>query len=262
MSEAESIYKLLQDNDPDINAALVKQLQADHDLRDAVWELAEQEDQWPPTLLDLLLMEDSADLIGRFAQCQDLETGMCLLPLLDNPRRDCIKECKEALDGLAVHAKNLESAIDVAHLLTSEFGFSGDRIDYHDPRNSYLPDVLQRRCGIPIVLTAMWMLICRRIDINANAIAVPGHVYGSYNDLYIDLYDGARLISENELHLHFQGYPEEAIIEFLLPATDRILLQRMARNLVNSYHQRGDSLRAAIALRLCASKPSSNEFTL
>ncbi len=259
MSEAESVFKLLQDNDPSINSVIARQLQADKDLREAVCHIANERALWPQTLIDVNLLEDSSDVIARFAQCQDLETGMCLLPLLDNPGRECLEECRQALDGIAARGENLESAFDLAHLLTSEFGFSGNSNDYHDPRNSYLPDVLQRRVGLPIILTAIWLLICRRRHCEAHAIAVPGHVYGSYNNIYIDLYDGARLISDNELHLHFQGYPDEAIAVFLEPASDRVLLQRMARNLVNSYHKNGDSLRAAVALRLCASKPSSSE---
>lgn len=261
MSQAESVFKLLQDEDPDTNAVIAQQLQQDFELRDAVLSLAEENDQWPRILLDLMLMEDSADLISRYAQCDDLETGMCLLPKLDHPRRECLAECRSALDGLAEQAGNLESAIDIAYLLTTAFGFSGDHLNYHDPRNSFLPDVLERRCGLPIVLTAMWILICRRLDRDAAAIAVPGHVYGTCNELYIDLFDDARLISDSELNLHFQGYPDEAVKSFLEPASDRNLLQRMARNLVNSYHQRGDSLRAAIALRLCASKPGTSDFS-
>lgn len=260
MENAEAILKLLLDEDPEINAVIAKQLQANRELHDAVCELADRNDQWPRALIDIALIDDSSDLIKQFAACTDLEEGMCLLPLLDNPKRNCKTQSHDSLTAIAERCGNLNSAFDIAHLLCSEYGFSGDRIDYYDPRNSYLPDVLQRRVGLPIVLTALWLIICRRRNVEAYAVAVPGHVYGACNGLYIDLYDGARLISDNELHLHFQGYPEEAIQSFLEPATDRSLLQRMARNLVNSYHRLGDNMRAAVALRLCASKPTDNEY--
>ena len=260
MADAEAVYKLLLDDDPDTNAVIAKQLQANRELHQAVCALAAHHDQWPQALIDIALLDDSADFIAQFATCTDLEGGMCLLPLLDNPKRNDQEQSRIALNAIAQRSANLDSAFDIAHLLCSEYGFSGDRIDYYDPRNSYLPDVLQRRVGLPIVLTALWLIICRRRKIDAYAVAVPGHVYGACNGLYIDLYDGARLISDNELHLHFQGYPDEAILSFLEPATDRALLQRMARNLVNSYHRRGDNMRAAVALRLCASKPSDTDY--
>ena len=47
-------------------------------------------------------------------------------------------------------------ALELAHYLYERQGFAGNESDYYDPRNSLLPDVLERRMGIPITLALVY----------------------------------------------------------------------------------------------------------
>ncbi|NRA39872.1 MAG: hypothetical protein HRU15_17150, partial [Planctomycetes bacterium] len=104
MHNAESFYKLLLDSDEQTHQEFVSALVADHQLREAIWQIANIKKNWPPALLDSSLAEDANDLIQQFSNCQDLELGMCLLPLIGNSRRDCREQCGDSLDGLSEYA--------------------------------------------------------------------------------------------------------------------------------------------------------------
>src|SRR5439155_20418250 len=70
------------------------------------------------------------------------------------------------------------AASQIAHLnrlLFEEMGFRGNREEYYDPRNSFLNDVLDRRVGIPITLSAVYLEVGRRIGCRLAGVAFPGH---------------------------------------------------------------------------------------
>lgn len=60
-------------------------------------------------------------------------------------------------------------------VLVEEEHFGGNTDDYYDPRNSFLNDVLERRVGIPISLSVIWIEVARRAGIAAEGINLPGH---------------------------------------------------------------------------------------
>ena len=49
-------------------------------------------------------------------------------------------------------------------VLFEEEGLRGNRDDYYDPRNSFLNDVLDRKLGIPITLSVVYMEVARRVS--------------------------------------------------------------------------------------------------
>src|SRR5262245_22298625 len=59
--------------------------------------------------------------------------------------------------------------------LFHELGFRGNTQDYYDPRNSYLNQVLDRRTGIPISLSAVAMIVGKRAGISVVGVGLPGH---------------------------------------------------------------------------------------
>jgi regulator of sirC expression with transglutaminase-like and TPR domain len=76
-------------------------------------------------------------------------------------------------DDLA-EAAPTEPADLARHLFVAE-GFAGNRVDYGDPRNSYLDDVLARRLGIPITLSVVMMEVGRRVGVTVDGVGMPGH---------------------------------------------------------------------------------------
>jgi regulator of sirC expression with transglutaminase-like and TPR domain len=63
----------------------------------------------------------------------------------------------------------------LASVLAEELGFAGDEDDYYDPRNVLLGPLLERRKGMPILLSVLWMEVGRRAGIPVAGIGLPGH---------------------------------------------------------------------------------------
>jgi regulator of sirC expression with transglutaminase-like and TPR domain len=145
-------------------------------------------------------------------------------------------------------------------------GFSGNETDYYDPKNSLLPDVLERRLGIPISLAVVYVEIARRCGISARGVGFPGHflvrvdVAGS-EPVFVDPFFGGRALDRPALQrlLRRSNAPERSVTDDLLePAGSRSILTRMLVNLKWIYATRGDLARALLALdRLVSLTPDS-----
>ena len=89
----------------------------------------------------------------------------------------------------------------LSHFLFEQKGFQGNRDEYSDPRNSFLNDVLDRRKGIPITLSVIYLEVGRRLGLNLYGISFPTHflvkAVDERGELMIDpFYDGAILTLE------------------------------------------------------------------
>ena len=77
------------------------------------------------------------------------------------------------LDTLAARAQVIigrdRSAIEALNgmnqILFVEEGFRGNSEDYYDPRNSFLNEVLDRKLGIPISMSVLYMEVARRLGL-------------------------------------------------------------------------------------------------
>jgi len=260
----EALLTLLDDPDPQVRSTLHAQLARDRDLLDATWRAAvARGSEFPAGLIEVVLATDAEELVDAFAAVEDLAGGIWVLPLLHQPRRDWRTSGAAAIQGLATRAQALPGRLDggrLARFLGEDLGFSGDTVDYHDPRNSFLPCVLERRCGLPIAVTALWLLVARMCHLDCEAIAAPGHVVGRWRRSgdggsggshdewhYVDCFAGGVPITLAELEARSNAMGEVSILPYLSAASDRALLRRMARNLVHAYAKRGDRVRATIA---------------
>ncbi|MBE0613888.1 MAG: tetratricopeptide repeat protein [Burkholderiales bacterium] len=131
--------------------------------------------------------------------------------------------------------------------LFDELGFRGDVRDYYDPRNSYLNEVLERRTGIPITLSILYMEVGRRLGLRFQGVSFPGHflvklpVSGGH--LVLDPFCGGEAQSESELRARLaRVVPEHnanklPLSQFLHAATPRQIVARVLRNLKGIYLQ-------------------------
>ena len=90
----------------------------------------------------------------------------------------------------------------IEHLNTYLFierGFRGNMQDYYDPRNSFLNDVLDRKMGIPITISVVYMEVGRRVGMPLQGVGMPGHFIVKYvcpeADIYIDPFNNGRVLS-------------------------------------------------------------------
>ncbi|HWO94726.1 MAG TPA: transglutaminase-like domain-containing protein [Dehalococcoidia bacterium] len=121
--------------------------------------------------------------------------------------------------------------------LFEEIGFRGNTEEYYDPRNSYLNDVLDRRVGIPITVSLIYMEVARRLGIELQGVAMPGHFLVKYarreGQVVIDPFHTGAVLSAKDLReriLAAGGKPEEASL-YLAAATKRQIITRMLHNL-------------------------------
>jgi regulator of sirC expression with transglutaminase-like and TPR domain len=136
------------------------------------------------------------------------------------------------------------------HYLFDELGFHGNVQDYYDPRNSYLNEVIERKTGIPITLSILYMELGRRIGVSMQGVAFPGHflvkLRVTRGQLVLDPFAGGEPQSEAALRKRLaQTLPpghggEHALDRHLDPASPRQIIARVLRNLKAIHSGRAD----------------------
>ncbi|MCS7039971.1 MAG: tetratricopeptide repeat protein [Anaerolineae bacterium] len=126
--------------------------------------------------------------------------------------------------------------------LSGEIGFIGNSADYYDPRNSYLNEVLDRRLGIPITLSLVYMAVAERLGLRAHGIGLPGHflvgVEAGAHIILVDPYHGGirRSLAECAgLVAQTTGYRGPFQTAWLQPMEPSRIMARILHNLVNAY---------------------------
>ena len=139
--------------------------------------------------------------------------------------------------------------------LFHDMGFRGNVQNYHDPRNSYLNQVLDRRTGIPITLSAVAMVVGNRAGLDVSGVGLPGHFVARAADggrevLFDPFHGGRRLTAEQCGYLVTQvtGTPFEVTPEHLWPISLGMTVLRMLTNLKVVFLRRGDYPRAVRVL--------------
>lgn len=155
-----------------------------------------------------------------------------------------------ALDALASGVGTARDPVEqiarlVQHLFV-DLGFRGDDQDYDHPRNSCLDQVIERRRGLPIVLSVMTMEVGRRIGLPLLGVGYPGHfLVGTTTTppLFLDPFDGGRIRRSAELladlGLRLGREPTRSDVAAALGATPpRDILLRMSTNLLQTWLRR------------------------
>jgi len=145
-----------------------------------------------------------------------------------------------------------EGVVELNQFLFDELGFHGNARDYYDPRNSYLNEVLDRRMGIPLTLSVLYLEVGRRIGLALEGVSFPGHflvrlpLRGSM--LVLDPFSGGEPQSETDLRARLRRVvpagttgpvplEELPLEQFLEPAGKRQILARLLRNLKGIYRE-------------------------
>ncbi len=139
--------------------------------------------------------------------------------------------------------------------LFHELGFVGNRGDYYDPRNSYLNEVLDRRTGIPLTLSIVYMEVGRRCGLRVEGVGFPGHflckVHLVGGELVVDPFHRGLLLGLDELKRRLAAAVGDQVkfdARVLRAAKPREILVRMLQNLRSVYQERNDMPRALSAV--------------
>lgn len=192
---------------------------------------------------------------------ENLARGALLIALEDYPRIS-IDEYLTRLDDLAQRVMTRGSAAEPAvfrlgHLHAEMFdgdGYRGDSDHYYDPRNAYLNEVIERRVGIPITLSVIFLHVATRIGLKAAGVGLPGHyivkVQFELNELYVDPFHGGATLTLTEIRdllAQMTGGRGKLASEHLRAWSGRETLLRILANLQRMWMGAGDEKRAASA---------------
>ncbi|HEX6961573.1 MAG TPA: transglutaminase-like domain-containing protein [Lacipirellula sp.] len=133
----------------------------------------------------------------------------------------------------------------LAHLhdvLFDVLGFCGNTEDYYHPANSYLPEVLRTRRGLPITLTLVYRRVADGLGVVVHGVNAPGHFLaevderhtGEGRSMYVDPFFGGGLLSEAEVFERISqaaGRKVEPAAMHLRRASPQQWLSRMLHNL-------------------------------
>jgi regulator of sirC expression with transglutaminase-like and TPR domain len=177
---------------------------------------------------------------------------------------------REAEPVLRAAKGTVEKIQSLSEFLFTRKGFEGNRDQYGDPRNSFLNEVLERRLGIPISLSVLYIEVGRRLGLNLHGVSFPTHflvkAVDNYRELIIDPFNHGAILDRDEIRARLQQIyqqPVDVRPEMLKPVSTRHILVRMLRNLKNIYAHGADWQRVLAVLdRILTLDPRSLEELL
>src|SRR5262249_2260705 len=199
-----------------------------------------------------------ADIVALDDEAIDLATAALLIATDEYPGLD-VQRYIDDLDQMAGRAREAASGLveradillAINSILFVEYGYSGNRQNYYDPRNSYLNQVIDRRTGIPITLSIIYMAVADRLGLRLAGVGMPGHFLvkheGPSGDLFLDPFNGGSFIDAAgcaRLVADISGGQLELRAEHLSAVGKKQILTRGLANLLGIYSQGNDYDRA------------------
>jgi regulator of sirC expression with transglutaminase-like and TPR domain len=204
-------------------------------------------------------LEPFAQLIARDDSRIDLARACLLIAQDAYPGLDVDRYMGE-IERMAIRLRGRlpqtggaeERVVALNQFLYGDLGYWGNTDDYYDPRNSYLNEVIDRKTGIPITLSILYMELGRRIGLPLEGVSFPGHFLVRLKlrggMLVLDPFSGGAPQSEDELRRRVKRVIPDGVADdlpaaelpldqFLEAATNRQILSRVLRNLKRVYRE-------------------------
>jgi len=261
-----AVIDLLGDDNPKIVHACRKRLLAWRDLArgrlneatshpDAVVRLRVR------AVLRVLDQQDWCDAVSTFAasipsegqlDSRTLERGAILLSSMGRMGKVQSEVMTEALGR---HGEELRHRIDgkstvtVARLLSGylagRLGYSGSRSSFYNAANVNIDTVIERRLGVPVSLSLLYMLVGRRAGLHVTGVSIPDHflvrIHGT-KPVLVDPYHEGRSVTKADCirYLRRAGFGLHTS-SYLEDVSDRQVLGYLVRNLSRVYGYREDN---------------------
>lgn len=195
------------------------------------------------------LQEEFSTFVMNCSRQLDWEQGAFLIAKTAYPEVD-IPHYVQYLDQLAEefrmkwHAETSspgKAAKLLSAFLFKDKGFTGNRMHYHDPDNSYLSRVIETRQGIPITLSAIYVFVGNRLGLPLAGVGMPGHflvkIEGEPPPQFVDCYHGGAFLREKDCEQFIRASGLEYHPQFLEKTSTKQILARMLRNLSGIYER-------------------------
>ncbi len=195
------------------------------------------------------IRDDFVRAVGRPEPALDLARAALLVAAESDPRVDVDRQL-HTLESWATELKarlepgwnNLQKLARLRSFVFEDLGFRGDSRDYFSPSNSLLNQVMERRMGVPLTLSIIFMELGWRVGIPFEGVGFPGHflvrLTGEPRDLVLDPFNHARTMHEEDCRrlldevtggrLEFDG-------RLLASVTKRDMITRLLLNLKGAY---------------------------
>ncbi|WP_375404057.1 SirB1 family protein [uncultured Sphingomonas sp.] len=186
-----------------------------------------------------------------------LDEAALSLALLDHPETDptpyqeLLEEIAVRLDAAGDDTTGAEERADaLAQVLSREYGFTGDRETYDDPANADLIEVLDRRRGLPVSLSILYVAAARRVGWRAEVLDIPGHVLvligSEAAPVIVDPFRGGIRVGRDELAalLTASDAGSPAIVGRVAAMPNRAVLVRLLLNQATRAERTGKGRRA------------------
>jgi regulator of sirC expression with transglutaminase-like and TPR domain len=202
----------------------------------------------------LPLLEATLEIAAEEHESMDVDAQIARVEMIG-------AEANARLSGLT----NTFARLDALRVfLFEDLGFKGNVDNYDDPRNSYLDDVLERKLGIPLTLSILFIEVARRAGLHAEGVGLPGHFIVRIEEagrrLLVDPFHGGHIITIEdckELVVRTTGRASLFRKDSVDTATPRAMLTRLLLNLKRIHLAQGDYIRAlAVVERLLMIAPS------
>ena len=150
----------------------------------------------------------------------------------------------------------LEKVRIINHLFFDVYNFKGDSQDYYAPENSFINDVLMRRKGNPLNLSAIYSIIAQSVNIPIYGVSMPRNYMLVYVEklysqsvefvdtgdvlFYINPFNRGEIHSINDIKNYIRRIKLEPKNDYFLPCSNVITLQRSVSNIIGIYEKLGD----------------------
>jgi regulator of sirC expression with transglutaminase-like and TPR domain len=191
----------------------------------------------------------------------DLARAALTIALTDYPALN-IDSYLERIDALAAEVvRRSDSDRDVYHSIAAlnhvlflQHAFHGNRDDYYDPKNSFLNEVIERKTGIPITLSVLYIEVARRIGVELDGVGFPGHFLVKHSradeQVFIDPFNQGEIKAPEDLTRMLEKLSGGKVAlqpKFLEPTGKKQILQRILANL-KAIYLRNNSFVEALAV--------------
>ncbi|MEO5930913.1 MAG: transglutaminase family protein [Candidatus Kapaibacterium sp.] len=195
--------------------------------------------------------------MGRLAVARDneddidLEHGAFALALLRYPELK-LSDYSQQLDTMASMLDDRLRGCDNGYMavreinryLVDQLGFRGCRRDdqsFYDPENSFMNRVLERRTGIPVTLSVIYILIGQRLQVPLFGVGIPTNYMvkyrSSHEEFYINPFNGGAILNYSDCRRYLRDVNIEFRQEYFEPVSNRKTVARMMRNLAEIYRK-------------------------
>ncbi|HEY9167018.1 MAG TPA: transglutaminase-like domain-containing protein [Candidatus Kryptonia bacterium] len=270
-SKFRALMRLLDDEDPQVSAAVEKELL---DGGDEIVHLLESEkdnaEEHIRKRIDRLIskiyiekLQKDYDSLLDFASHPDfsLERALFLLARPLYPKvdfADSQAQLNELANVLRKRIAGKEDPYDIVQLVNdfflNEMGFAGNSKDYYNPDNSILHRVLETRRGIPISLGIVYLLVSKRLNLPVYGVGAPAHFLVKFvlegKEIYVDVFNGGRIMSRKDAEefISDMGFSFEP--RFLKNSSDIEMLARMCRNMARAFTAADEQPKANVLMEL------------